>query len=167
MKNDPTTIISFFARGREIGFVVIEGGQVVRYGVKTIKGKRQGSDSIRSVERALWPLIETLESQGMIVVERHSASSRTGILCQVMGILAKRWKRAGYPTSIVSLETVKRSLCETRKAKHIDILKVMMERYPFFRPLIPQPKAAKAKYWKKVLLALALADVVKRRSDCS
>jgi hypothetical protein len=57
-KSKLTTLISFYARGREIGYVVMDAGQIVRYGIKTIKGQRRGPDFVRRVKDALASILD-------------------------------------------------------------------------------------------------------------
>lgn len=165
MKKNPTPIIAFFARGREIGFVILEAGHIIRYGIKTVRGKRGGPTFIERIEEALAPLLEMSGPQGMIVTERPSVLSRTGALCQVMSTLADGWKQHGYPVHLLSLEEAKRRLCNSRDATHRDLIQATVEQYPMLRSLVARPNGQQTKYWEKVFLAAALVDVAKRRAD--
>ncbi len=46
-------VLSFFARGKEIGFAIIADGELIRYGVKTVSGRRCGATFKRKVEKSL------------------------------------------------------------------------------------------------------------------
>ena len=163
MKNVPTTIIAFFARGREIGFVILEEQELVRYGVKTIKGNRQGSAFPTRVETALASFCAMGGSSRIVVVERPSRSSRTGALCNVIGDLTTHWKRTGFPVYTLSLNEAKRRICGDPKATHRAVLQRMIERYPRLWPVVTLRKAQNATYWEKVGLVMALADVATHR----
>lgn len=154
----PTSIIAFFARGREIGFVILENGKIVRYGVKTIRGQKQGSDLIRRVERILAPVLAMAGPHSVVVIERDADSSRKGSLCRAVHHLSERWRRQGYRVLSVPWKEVKEKLCERSRATHREIIQVVVQRHTLLWPLVRR-STVQAGYWKKVLLAAALADV--------
>jgi len=159
----PTSIIALFARGREIGFVILENGKIVRYGVKTIKGKKQGSDLTRRVERILAPVLAMAGLHSVIVIERDAELSRKGALCKAIHHLAGQWRRQNYRVRPVSWAEVVRTLCEGRRATQREVAQAILEQHPLLWQLVRQSTAYRAKYWKKVLLAAALAEVIRQR----
>lgn len=161
MRNNPTAILALFARGREIGFVIIENGELWRYGVKTIKGKRRGVAFAKRVESAISPLMEAIGPHGVIVIERTESLKREGALCHILPQLLKGLTNRGYSLHSISLAEVKQRLCDTRKATHRELIEAIAERYPVLRSVMIDAKAQKVKYWEKVFIAMALADGAK------
>lgn len=161
-KQIPTSIIVFFARGREIGFVLLDSGQILRYGVKTIKGKKRAPDLIQRVEDILAPALAAIGTHGVIVVERLNNHSPKGALCQVLHGLSKRWREQGYQVFPVSWKEVQQKLCEGEKGTRREIIQAMVERQPLLWSLFSRSTGQRAIYWKKVLLAAALAEAAKQ-----
>ena len=89
------SIIAFFSRNGEIGYVIIREGELRRWGVKTIKGKRSGDAFVRKVEKALSAVI-SLAEQGVIVTERIRGTPHQGALSRVMPKVLKPWRKSGY-----------------------------------------------------------------------
>jgi len=154
----PTSLIALYTRGREIGFVILENGKIVRYGVKTIKGKKQRPDLTERIDHILTPVL-AIAGPSVIVIERDATLSRKGALCKAIHHLAGQWRRRGYQIRPVSWEEVVRTLCEGRRATQREVAQAILEQHPLLWPLVRQSTAYRAKYWKKVLLAAALAEV--------
>jgi len=164
MQEKPIKILSLFARGKEIGFVIIEGGEILRYGVKTVKGKRNRPDFAKRVEKTIAPLLEIIDPKGLVVIERCSDVSKRGALCEAIGKISKLWKERGYILRFISLSEAKKRICGSRKATYRELIEVVVEEYPILRILSLNSKLKKTKYWQKVLIAMALAEGVKRKS---
>lgn len=154
----PPTTIAFFARGREIGYVRLTNGQLVRYGVKTIKGPRRGSVFTRRVEQALSSVLDTWDTPVMIVLERPGTGSTPGALCQAIATLAKRWTGQGYKVRFLSLDDAKNEVCGDGRVTHRELMEAIVKRYPILWSLINHSTDQKTKYWATVCMALALAD---------
>jgi len=166
MPDNPATLIAFLARGREIGFVVLYEGTVLRYGVKTIKGrKRAGPGFTRRVEQTLAPLLRTVGRNAVVVIEQDAAPSKKGALCRTLNSLSERWKEQGRRVCALSWEEVKRGLSRSEWMTQDEIAQVVVERQPLLWPLVTPLKAQRMRYWKKVLLAAALAEVTYRRLE--
>lgn len=157
-KQISTSIIAFFARGREIGFVVMDSGQIVRYGVKTIKGSKQGSDLVQRVELTLAPVLASTGLHSVIVVEGNAARLK-GALCQAVISLSKQWARQGYEVRYVSWRLLKARFCGNCEATYGAVIQAVTAWHPLLWPLVHQATAPQIAYWKKVLLAAALAEV--------
>ncbi len=165
-QHNPTTLIAFLARGREIGFVVLNNGTVVRYGVKTIKGrKRAGPGFTRRVEQTLTPVLAMAGPGAVIVIEQDATPSQKGALCQALNSLWPRWKEQGYRAYALPWEGIRWALGGSRRMTQDDIVQVVVKRQPLLWPLVTPLKAQRMKYWKKVLLAAALAEVTYRRLE--
>jgi hypothetical protein len=165
-QNNPTTLIAFLARGREIGFVVLYEGTVLRYGIKTIKGRKQaGAGLTRRVEQILDTLLRTAGRNAVVVVEQDAALSKKGALCQTLNSLAERWKEQGRRVCALSWEEVKRRLSRSEWMTQDEIARVVVERQPLLWSLDTPRQAQRMRYWKKVLLAAALAEVTYRRLE--
>jgi hypothetical protein len=152
------TIIAFFARSREIGYVRLEHGQLVRYGVKTIKGARRGIAFTRRVEQALLSIIEAAERPRIMVYERRGSCQ--GALGKVVTALANQ-RKDRHRVRLVSLEEAKQDLCGDSRATHQALIEALTQRHPALWPLMAR-SAKVPPYWTTACLALALAEAAQR-----
>lgn len=161
-KTKPTTLIGFFTRGREIGYVVMDNGQLVRYGVKTIKGRRQGPDFVRRVEDALASVLNLAGPHATVVIERRKGNSHTGALCRVVQRLLKRRaanRRRCYAVRAVSLKEAKQEVCGDGDVTNRELSEAIIKRHPILWALISSPKVQQVHYRQPILLVTALAEL--------
>jgi len=159
IQENSSPITAFFARGKEVGFVCVKRGDLIDFGVKTITGRRRGLGFAKRVEATLSPLLDDdSERRSIIVVERMSKVSHTGGLCQALYPIAQHWKEAGYSVRFHSLAEVKGRLCDTSNVTHRELMEEVVERHAMLKGLVSDGKADKARYWEKVLMAMALAE---------
>jgi hypothetical protein len=158
-----TNTLALFARGREIGFVWLENGLLYRYGVKTIKGKRYGRAFYKRIGKSLKRLLENLCPDGMVVIERVDNQCKLGELAKALPGIVEQFVGDVYPLISLSLVEVKLRLCGSAKATHLDLIEIIAQREPIFLSLIKDGKAQQRNYWKKMLIAMALAEAVQNR----
>jgi len=163
-----TNILALFARGREIGFVWIDNGELLRYGVKTIKGKRRGPAFYKQIGKSLKGLLEKLGPDGLVVIERVDDGGRKGGLAKALPRIVEEFVDKVYPLMSLSLAEVKQSLCGCSKATHLALMETIAQREQIFLSLLKDGKAQRRNYWKKVLMAMGLGvaagrGVVKKR----
>ena len=154
MKQPPKIIIALFARGREIGYAVLEGGELTRYGVKTIRGRRKGAAFQRTVEATASSLLADASKDAVNVFEKHDARTRLGGLAQALSRYAERWEGR---TLLLSTAQAKAALCGTRKATHAALASATAERYPIIEMGKPPQRHA--------AMAVAFADAAWRRFE--
>jgi hypothetical protein len=130
MRQKPTKTLSIFARGKEIGFVILEDGEILKYGAKTVKGKRSRVSFDKRVEKALCPLLKAVRPQGSVALERDLEDSKRGALCRAIGRTSKLWGKKGYPLRFVSLRETKKSLCGKQKATYQELIEEVVRKRP-------------------------------------
>ena len=135
----------------------MEDGDIYRYGVKTIRGRRRGSDFQERITNSLLPLFELMGDELTIVIERIDKHAKSRGLKAVMSHALKSVARPSDSVVGTELAEVKRSLCGSEKATHQALVETVANRYPMFWPLITHKKSHTAKYWEKALMAVALA----------
>ena len=159
MRKQSISIAAFCARGREIGCVLIQEGRIVWYGVKTIKGKRNGAEFTRHVARVLLSLFERLTPRYLVVVEDVSHRTTPGAVNQEIQKLGKKWTRTGsYHVKTVSLQDVKHRICNDHTVSHRVLIEAVVTRYPLLAGLRRDFAIYRPLYWELVILAVALAD---------
>lgn len=165
----PTNLIALFARGREIGFVIVDAqGEIYRYGVKAIRGcKFSGTKPhvagqpdvvlFGKVGKTVLQLLTLVAEPGVIVVERIDAGDRYGVLARAIAPVVERFASSLFPVMPIGLTEVKRSLCDRPKATLKVLMAAVTQRYPVLWPLIHEKRSHQVKYWQKAILAMALA----------
>ncbi len=154
-------IVALYGRGREIGFVIFYRDQMMRYGVKTIPGKRRGRGFEKRIEKAVTDVLSLAGWGGVIVAERNRPTVHQGALRRILPQVLKRVERPGLKTHYLSLDAVKVSLCGNNKAMHQQLVASVGRLYPILVRLIEGGTTEKRKYWQKVFIAVALALVGK------
>ena len=166
MNQTQKTIIALFARSRDIGFVILLHGKLFRYGVRTIRDKRQGPAFFQQVGKSMLWFLEMISPPGVVVIERVEARQHQhGKLTQAIPHVVEQFVEDVYPLKTLSLAEVKQRLCADKNATHDSLIETVTRRYPHFVPYVKGVTRYKAKYWEKVLIALALALVAKNQLE--
>lgn len=153
----PKVILGLFARGREIGYalLVADTGELVRFGVKTIRGRRKGKEFVRAVEKALAPLIPTAD--WVVMEDTRLVRQKLGGLCRELTTLAERWKQDKICFRRVALSNAKQFFCADKQTSQRELTSRAEERFPLF---IRKRASASPKVF---LLATALAKTSLKR----
>lgn len=161
MRKRSTFIAAFCARNREIGYVLMSEGRIIRYGVKTIKGKRSGAEFNRHVARGLLSLFERITPRRLVVVEDVSHRTKPGAVNQKIQNLRKTWTRTGsYQVKTISLQELKHRLCNDHTVSHRDLVAAVVTRYPLLAGLRVDCAIYRPLYWELVCMAIGMADAV-------
>ena len=159
-------IAALCARGREIGYVLMVDGRIIRYGVKTIKGKRRGVVFLRQVARILMGVLDRLTPQYMVVVEDVSHRTKPGAVNQEIAKLKKEWMDTGScQVRTISLKDVKYRLCDDHSVSHRALVEMVLARYPLVACLRVDFAIYRPLYWELVCLAIGMADAVEGPQD--
>ena len=120
---------------------------------------------MQSVERAILSVLSFTEEKGLIVTERRSRTQQ-GALCQILPQVLEEWEKREYRVCYLSLKAVKACLCRNPKARHRDLVDEVLERYSRLPLSIGDMTIERQKYWEKVFIALAMAEMAEvRRKD--
>jgi hypothetical protein len=159
MQPPSTPVAAFCARGREIGYVLMTGGRIMRYGVKTIKGKRQGREFYQRVARALMAVLERLTPRCLVVVENMPPRGKPGAVNQAIRMTMQAWEiEKRHRIRAISLKKAKRRICGQPTATHRDLAKRIIIRHPILSDLRCVLAAYRPLYWELVCMAAALAE---------
>ncbi|MDA1193011.1 MAG: hypothetical protein O3A46_15155 [Candidatus Poribacteria bacterium] len=149
------TTIGLFARGKEIGFAVVVNGEMTRYGVKTVTGKRTGADFRHRIASILDALTEAESSSWIILPDKASP----GALSRTVLRWAEAPRNAGHVRR-VSMNDVKRLICGDPGATHRALSQTVVATYP----ILAAASAKRDQPKRRVLIAVALAHVGQRRT---
>lgn len=165
-KEEDMLIVAFCARGREIGYVLIQYGRIIRYGVKTIKGERRGRQFSQRVERALLDVLERLTPPYLVVIEDIPHLPIPGGVNRAIQMIGAQWKEEHlYKIVTVSLHEAKQCVCSDDSVTHPVLAENIVSRYPILVGLSRDFAIYQPLYWELVCLAAALADAASHKSS--
>lgn len=161
----PTNLLALFARRKELGFALMDNGEIYRYGVKRIRAKGSGHVFVEAVVKSFSPLLELMGTEGVVVIEAVSASRKPPKPKADIPHLVKRFVEGIYPVMEIPLSDVKRFWCGEPNITHRALALAIVQRYPVLESVISGAKAYKARYWEKAVIAVGLAEVAKGRLE--
>ena len=158
MADTQTTILGLFARRKEIGYAVMRGGVLHRYGVTRIRAKGNGHEFAKAVLRCLCKLLACIESEGLVVVEQLSPSLKAPHPKADIPHIVKHAVEGVYGFTEIRLASVKQHWCDDPKATHHTLTEAILARYVALSRHVQEAKRYKAKYWEKAIIAVGLAE---------
>lgn len=156
---DSLPVVAFVARGREIGYVFMRQRRIIRYGVKTVRGKRIGRDLSHEVSTLVLDTLARLASHGLLVLEDISHRQNSGAVNQALREMATRWDTHDYKIVRISLQAAKERLCGDPPTTHKALTEEIVSRYPLLDRLPRGFTIYHPPYWELVLLAVALGEM--------
>ena len=127
MGKEPATIVALFARGRDLSYAVFHEGVLIRFGMKSIRGKRRGTSFQRAVADAIIPLLGSSPSP-IVVMERSGNESRLGALYRTLSRL-QAWGCKKECICLVSLSEAKNRWCGSTRATHDQLQEAVLSRH--------------------------------------
>jgi hypothetical protein len=167
MNRSPASIVAVFARGRELGFALFDGAELLRFGVRSIRGSRRGATFEKRVADVLDALVRFDGSNVWLVVETDppSAAEKGGLNRALRVAVEVRMDENACHG--VSLADAKRLLCGSPSATQADLIATVAERHPVCRMPDAPPRPGVKPYGLAAVLAVALAEASIRRQDAS
>jgi len=158
MTHTPTPVLGLFARRKEIGYAVMRGGVLYRYGVMRIRAKGNGHEFAKAVLRSLCKLLTCIGSDGLIVLEQLSPSPKAPKPKADIPRIVKHFVEGVYVVTEIPLALVKQHGCDDPNATHHALVEAILPRYPVFSRHLQNAKPYKANYWEKAIIAVGLAE---------
>jgi len=142
---------------REMGAAVLEGGQLVYYGVKTLQGQRNPAEVLRRIQKITTGLIERFRPN-CLAIERTFLIQKSAPLLVVAAEEVKATARQhGLPVYEYAPTTVRKLICNSGRATKQETAKVMARRFPELRAYLEQRTKWEALYYANMFDAVALA----------
>ncbi|MDA1190059.1 MAG: hypothetical protein O3A46_00065 [Candidatus Poribacteria bacterium] len=157
-------IVGLFARGRETGFAVFERDGLVRFGVRTVRGRKTPPLLQRIVPRLV---SESIPDVGHVTVAAEAVDddpASSGVLRRTLDEAIRPELLPGVRITRVSLSEAKRVLCGDSDATHINLLEATQTRFPLLRqPTRRAPLNGLPEGWTAAFaVALAVTALHKR-----
>lgn len=158
----PTIVLAVTPGTRHLGFAVLEGGELLRFGVKTFPGRKTPQVLWEQVRAVVEQLRSEYAPQRLIVEDVHYAQRQRCPLLRDLTVRLKRWgKNRGLDPKGLLPTVVKQQLSPdvpTRRA----LADAMVRRYGLLARHLRSRCALP--YWLQMFDAVALGVVAARRT---
>lgn len=126
-------LLALLARGREIGFAIFDGRELLRFGVRSVRGSRRGARFVKRVAAVLDGLSRLVGSDVCLVAETNlpASAEKGGLNRALREVIGNR--KENHAVRHVSLPEAKRFLCGSPSATQGDLIAVVAERHPICR----------------------------------
>lgn len=141
---------------REIGAVVLDGGELVYYAVKTIRDRGSAQRILRHVDTLVSGLIaeyqpDYLAIEKMFIVQKNAA---------LLSVAAEEIKSVARESGLEIYEyaptTVRKFICQNGAATKRDVARVVAERYPELARHLDTRNKWEEKYYANIFDAVAV-----------
>ncbi len=145
---------------RYMGVAVLDGTDLIYYGVKSFKGQRPAIRLLQATRAALHDLIERYEPSVLAYEKTFFVQAKASALLQVQEAEIKAvGKDAGLALAGYSPGRVRKLLCEDGKATKEKVAQVLARQFPELAGYRGPMSARRARYWLNMFDALAVAVV--------
>lgn len=156
-KKNSTKVLSIDPGTKNIGFAVLKNGELLHYGVKTIRRMRSPHETLREGRRIILRLINDFTPQMLIVEKTFFASNRNSALLNVFADEIKAvGKRKGLRVQSLAANSVRKLICGNGAASKDDVARAMVSRYPELKPYLTSDRRWKERYHRNMFDAVAL-----------
>ncbi len=148
---------------RNTGFAFLDKGQLVHYGVKTIRPTKSPHEKLREGRKIILRLINDFRPQMLIVEKTFFANNRNSALLNVFPDEIKAvGKRKGLIVQSLAANSVRKLICGNGAASKDDVAMAMVSRYPELKPFLTSDRRWKERYHRNMFDAVALAVTADR-----
>jgi len=167
MLNKKNRILAIDPGAREMGIVILDGSQLVHYGVKSLKKFRPEVQLKRKVKEILKRAIVEYEVKTLVVEAGWFSQIASPLFRAVIESTQEIVQEMKLNLASYAPQTIRRLFCINRKATKKNTTETLVAHYPELGPYLPQTKRSREKYWQHVFDALAagLAHVMKSEEE--
>jgi crossover junction endodeoxyribonuclease RuvC len=152
-----TRILAIDPGTREMGVALLEGGNLVHHGVKTIKNRRSPHEILKEGRGIIVRLINDFRP-GVLVVEKTFFSSKRSALLNVFADdIQALGKRKGLKVVSFAPNTVKKFISGNGRASKEEVAQVIVSKFPELKVYLTQDRKWKLRYHENMFDAVALA----------
>jgi Holliday junction resolvasome RuvABC endonuclease subunit len=154
-----TRILAIDPGSKEIGLAVLEGDELVYYGVKTIRKRTAPEVILSEAERAVGQIIREYEPLVLAIETIPLIQTNAAFVVAVAERIKKTAKQEGLRILEFSPAFVRRSMCRTGKATKRKVAEVVAGRYPELAQYFDRKTYWEQLYWAKLFDAVAIGLV--------
>jgi crossover junction endodeoxyribonuclease RuvC len=141
---------------REIGVAVLDGQQLVYYGVKTVQGRRSPAEVLRRVQKITSDLIERFRPNCLAIEKMFLLQKSASLLV----VAAEEVKATAHQHGLAVYEyaptLVRKMVCRSGRATKAEAAKVVTSQFPELRPYLEQRTKWETLYYANMFDAIAI-----------
>ncbi len=139
-----------------MGIAILEGRELLYYGVKTFKKSRPMDRLLQDTRRVLLRLIKSYQPTVLAVEKAFFAQSKSSALLLVQEREIKEvGKRQGLRVVGYAPKTVRKAVCGNGNATKREVASLIAAKYPELRIYLHQDRRWKEAYWFHVFDAVS------------
>jgi len=152
-----TRILAIDPGTRHLGFAVFEGGELIHYGVKTIRRSRSPHEILAEGRGAVSRLTCYFRPTVLAVEKTFFARNRKTALLNVLADEIKIvGRKKGLRVVDFAANSVRKRICGNGAASKDEIARVLVSRYPELLPYLTSDRRWKERYHRNMFDAVAL-----------
>lgn len=158
MAKRKTRILAIHPGTRHTGIALMEGDNLIYYGVKSIKNRRSPHDILDEGRKTVLRLIKDFSPSILVIEKTFFVNNKNAALLNVFAeeiVAIGRRKRLRVVSFAPS--TVKKQICGNGRATKEDVARAIASRYPELKAYLSQDRKWKSQYHANMFDAVALA----------
>jgi crossover junction endodeoxyribonuclease RuvC len=156
MSADQTRILAIDPGTRELGVAVLSEGELLYYGVKTIRRRGSASEILNQVRQVILRLIADYKPR-YLAIERmfliHKSAALLNVTADEIKVVAKEQGLAVYEYAPT---VVRKMICRTGKATKKQAAKIIAGQYPELARYLEQRSKWETLYYANMFDAIAV-----------
>jgi crossover junction endodeoxyribonuclease RuvC len=142
---------------REMGVAVLEGEQLVYYGVKTIRGRRSPAEVLRRIQEITETLIRRYRPHCLAIEKMFLIQKSASLLVVAAEEVKATARQHGLSVHEYAPTLVRKMVCRSGRATKAEAARVVTSRFPELRPYLEQRTKWETLYYANMFDAVALA----------
>jgi len=161
MSNNNKKVLAIDPGTREMGIAFLDKGNLIYYGVKTIKRSKSPHETLKEGRRTILRLIKDFKPKVLVVEKAFFANNRNVALLNIFfdEIMAIGRRKKLKVLSFVP-STVKKQICGNGRATKREVARVIVSKFPELKVYLTQDRAWKERYHQNMFDAVALGMMV-------
>lgn len=147
---------------RYIGFALLDMGELVHYGVKTISKMKSSNETLMRGRKIILRLINDFQPQVLVVEKTFFANNKDSVLLNtfVKQIQAVGKKR-GLKVMSIATNTVRKVICGNGAASKEEVARAIVSRFSELQPYLTSNMRWKERFHQNMFDAVALGVACK------
>jgi Holliday junction resolvasome RuvABC endonuclease subunit len=142
-----------------IGFALLEGGELIYYGVRIIRSRKSFRETLREGRRIILRLINDLRPNVLAIEKPFAKSCGFALLNTFVDEVRAISRRKSLKLLNLTQGAVKKQICGCGHASKKEVARLVAAKYPELRVYLTQDRAWKERYHQSMFDAVALGIV--------
>lgn len=142
---------------RYIGFALLDKGELVHYGVKTISKMKSSNETLMRGRKIILRLINDFQPQVLVVEKTFFGNNKDSIL---LNTFVKQIQTIGKKKRLevvsIATNTVRKAICGNGTASKEDVARAIVSRFPELQPYLTSDRKWKERFQQNMFDAVAL-----------